>query len=191
MQEVWKDIDGYDGNYQISDLGRVRSVKHRINNYVRGGSKDDDYMILSPCINHKTGYVQIVLRKNYKQKLFLIHRLVAQHFIPNPENKKTVNHINGIKTDNRSNNLEWATHKENIKHSFNNNLQPKYWIGKFGKDHSTSKKILQYNINGHLIKEWDCISDAARTLGINSSCITHCAKGHSNTAAGFVWKYKN
>lgn len=191
MEEIWKDIDGYNGNYQISNLGRVRSKKHRVKNYIRGGCNTDDYKILTQYVSRKTGYSQIVLSRNYSEKLYLVHRLVATYFIPNPENKRTVNHKNGIKTDNRVDNLEWMTHKENIKHSFDNGLQPEcYWNGKFGEKHSTSKNILQFDINGCLIKEWSCISDAAREFNINSSGITHCAKGHRKTCAGFIWEYK-
>lgn len=114
--ERWKDIDGYDGAYQVSDLGRVRS------------HKSGEWRVMIPAKNHK-GYLQIVLRRYGKVNGFLVHRLVAQAFIPNDDETKTqINHINEIKTDNRADNLEWCTTQYNLTY---NGLQyrrkhPKY-----------------------------------------------------------------
>ena len=106
--EIWKDIKGYDVHYQISNFGRVKSFKSN--------------KILKSKIG-SSGYLQIVLCKNCTRKNQLIHRLIALYFIPNPDNKPCTNHKNGIKTDNRLENLEWATYSENTIHSFKNGLQ--------------------------------------------------------------------
>ena len=107
MEEIWKDIKGYEGRYQISNFGRVKSLIYpkekimNIYNFRRDGEKGK-------------GYWRVRLIKNSSYKYFFVHRLVAEAFIPNPNNYATVNHINGIKTDNRIDNLEWCSLKENI-----------------------------------------------------------------------------
>lgn len=119
-QEVWKDILDYEKLYQVSTLSRVRSLsrykKGKIGNLI---FIEGQIMLPSLATN---GYPQITLSKNGKSKIFRIHRLMAIAFIPNPENKKEVNHINGIKTDNRIENLEWATKSENAFHAFQTGL---------------------------------------------------------------------
>jgi len=105
--EIWKDIQGYAGIYQVSNIGNVKNTT--------------DIKMLKPQ-KATNGYRHVYLSAFGKAIKFFIHRLVASAFIPNPENKKTVNHINGIKHDNRVENLEWNTHSENIKHAFNTGL---------------------------------------------------------------------
>lgn len=177
MEEIWKNIDGYGGDYQISNLGRVRS------------NKSKTCKILAGSFSKQSGYYQIVLYKNSKPRLHTIHRLVAEAFISNPLNKETVNHKNGIKTDNSIDNLEWATYSENLKHAFRTGLAIPYPKGKFGKENNVAKSILQYTKNGEFIKEWNCMSTAAKELNINISSLSHCAKGKYKLAGGYVWKY--
>lgn len=110
MAEIWKDIKGYDGKYQVSNCGRVRRLRKTVPPRI---------LKLQPSHN---GYLQATLFRDGKPKHLLVHRLVAQAFIGNPEGKSCVNHINGIKTDNRADNLEWVTHAENTQHALTTGL---------------------------------------------------------------------
>ena len=116
--EIWKDITGYEGYFQVSNLGNFRSLDRRIKH------KDSGTRLYpgKPLLKETTldGYQRIVLMKEAIKKRFMCHRLVAQEFIPNPENKPFINHINGNKSDNRVENLEWCTQSENELHSFRN-----------------------------------------------------------------------
>ena len=109
MEEIWKDIQGYEGLYQVSNYGRIRSFKRMKNN------KEARQFKLTP---NSTGYISVGLRKNGKKILYQVHRLVAESFIPNPENKPQVNHIDGNKTNNHISNLEWVTASENTQHAY-------------------------------------------------------------------------
>ena len=114
MKEVWKDIDGYEGLYQVSNFGNILSIKKYSSLY---SDKERRCKILKPRIN-KSGYLQVC----FCNKTHLVHRLVASAFIENKNKKPQVNHINGIKTDNKLENLEWMTNSENVCHAYKNNL---------------------------------------------------------------------
>lgn len=174
MQEIWKDIKGYEGLYQISNMGRVKRFKRK------------EEKNLNPC-KDKRGYLRIDLYKKGNRKNITIHRLVAIHFIPNPENKPEVNHKHGIKTDNRATELEWVTTSENEKHAYDTGLKKQ----KNGEAHHNSKKVIQYDLLGNFIKEWDCAMDIERKLNIRENNICACCRGEQNTAYGYVWKYKD
>jgi len=120
MEEIWKDVVGYEGFYKVSNLGNIKSLDRVIvqSNGFRFLCKGKS---LTPTI--QKGYLRIGISKDLKRKAKLVHRLVAEAFIPNPQKKPTVNHENGIKTDNRVENLTWMTHKEQTKHSRLNGLQ--------------------------------------------------------------------
>lgn len=169
--EVWKDIKGYEGKYQVSNMGRVKSLLKWYplqNRYIQREK------ILKNCTDTK-GYLIVKLCFN-NEKTCKVHRLVAETFIPNTENKPQINHINGDKTDNRVENLEWCTNQENAIHSHKNGLQP-------------SVRVAQYDLDGNFIREWDSIKEASEKT--NSTHISMCCRGHKKykTSGGYIWKY--
>lgn len=123
MTEVWKDIEGWEGKYQVSNYGNVKSVHRKINYKFKGTPKTRimHEKIIKKAVN-KFGYEYVNFTDNYKAKKYKVHRLVAQAFIPNPLNKKTVNHIDGNKLNNCVDNLEWATYIENQHHAIETGL---------------------------------------------------------------------
>lgn len=123
--EVWKDIKGYEGYYQASSHGRIRSYDQYVNGY--NGLKLRKGVTRNPHI-YKEGYKSLTLSIKGTVKKYLVHRLIAETFIPNPENKETVNHKDLNKLNNNIENLEWCTHKENVHHAINNNVNPSTWI---------------------------------------------------------------
>lgn len=168
MDEIWKDIEGYEGLYQVSNLGRVKALpKYCFNGSVDWLMKEH---ILKPLKIHSYTYVCLYKNKKYKRKA--IHRLVALAFIPNPSNKPDIDHINAIKDDNRAVNLHWVTKTGNmnnpltrkkISESKKGTPQPK------GIDNKRSRTILQYTLDGKFIKEWHGSKEIARAFnGCNS-----------------------
>lgn len=178
MQEIWKDIKGYEGIYQVSNLGKVKSL-----NYKRGKHEKEIKQVLN-----SRGYLEVGLF-NGKVKTHRVHRLVAQTFIPNPENKDEVNHIDGNKKNNTVNNLEWNTSKENIHHAWENKLICFSKESRKKAGISRQKPCLQYDKNNHLIKRWDSLKQASKELGICKSTISMCLNGRYETAGGYVWKF--
>lgn len=120
MTEVWKDVKGYEGQYQVSSYGRVKSVP-RVIIRSNGNPQTISEKILAPIVDKRSGYLKVSLMKG-KLRTCRIHRLVAESFIPNPEGKPEVNHKDGNKQNNTVDNLEWVTESENISHAFANNL---------------------------------------------------------------------
>lgn len=167
MKEIWKKINGYD-EYEISNLGRIRSFKK------------NKKLFLKPQITKK-GYFRIGIYKKTKLKKFQIHRLVAEAFISNPESKPQVNHINGIKTDNRVENLEWCTNSENQLHA--------YKIGLEKPKCPHPKQVNQYDLERNFIQQWNTIKDASRNLNIKDSNISRVCNNKSKTAGGYIWRY--
>lgn len=120
MKEIWRPIPSFDG-YEASNLGKIRST-FKVILKANGETYTRQPKILKPALN-KSGYMRGAISIDGFMRSFMVHRLIAEAFIPNPENKETVNHINGIKTDNRVENLEWNTRSENCQHSFDIGLQ--------------------------------------------------------------------
>ena len=174
MQEEWKDIRDYEGLYQISNKGNVKSL---------GNNKTKKEKILKSSVN-KRGYLDVKLCKNGKHKNFRINRLVAEAFISNPNNLPQVNHKNEIKDDNRVENLEWCTVKYNINFGTRTERVAEKQIN--GK---CSKPVLQIDkTTNKLIAEYPSLREVERQLGI--SHISECCLGKRNTAGGYKWQYK-
>jgi len=191
MNEIWKDIKDYEGYYQVSNLGNVRSCNRTIIENGTGKTVKHKSRKLKAAKNHD-GYLQIVLSKESICVTNFVHRLVAKAFIPNPLNKPTVNHIDGNKQNNNVLNLEWSTKSEQAIHSLNKKLRtmPNVWNNKFGSKHCASKKVLQYSKTGSLIKEHGSIVEAAKEVNISPSSITHVCKGRGKSAGGYCWKFE-
>lgn len=173
--EMWRKVKGYEGLYEVSSTGQVRSIGR---NTTRG-------KMLSPA-KIESG-LQVVLRDKGRDKNYLIHRLVAEAFIPNTENKKTVNHIDGNRYNNSLSNLEWATHSENIKHS-HEVLDREYQA--YGENNANSLTVSQYDKKGRLWGVYGSVNEAARQNDISFSNIAKCARGERQTAGGYIWKYE-
>ena len=194
MKEIWKDIVGYEGLYQVSNLGRIRSLDRYVNSAIKNSNKViKKGKILKPNPNWNN-YLQVHLSKNGKGKMSVVHRLVAQTFIPNPNNLPQVNHIDGNKFNNSIENLEWCTAKENINHSWKLGLSKSYQHTK-GKltDYSKSlcKKVSQYDLNGNLLNVYNSISEASKNSPCCISDISNCCNNKRKTSHNFIWKYTN
>ena len=178
MEEQWKtavyDGEIYEGLYKVSNLGRILSL-----NYRNTGKAE----LMNPSTN-TDGYSKVSLRKNGEKKTCYVHRLIAQTFIPNPENKSEVNHIDEDKTNNRVDNLEWKWHKDNINHGTHNERSAKTRTN--GK---LSKKVLQLSLDGELIREWESTHECGRN-GFCQGAVADCCNGKRKTHKGFRFMYK-
>lgn len=181
MALVLKEIKGFP-NYFVSNCGEVYSKT------ICSRNKCGDLKRLNPCID-TTGYPFVNLHKDKKHFKKHVHRLVAQAFIPNPENKGDVNHKNGIRHDNRVENLEFCTRSENILHSYRVLDRKPAMLGITADKNACSKVVLQIK-DGKIIAEFYGIQEAKRQTGINSTCISSCCRGKLKTAGGYQWKYK-
>lgn len=185
-EEIWRDIKGYENRYQVSNMGNVRSLHYKDR---KNPNVDSGIRILKP-IKKMNGYLAVTLLGVQTN----IHRIVAETFISNTHNKPCVDHINAIKTDNRVENLRWVTYLENSRNpaclekirSFVN----KRFKGKTGVLSAKYRKVFQYSMEGILIKEWDCISDACREIGVDSGSVTKVCQGKSKYAKGYIWRYE-
>lgn len=193
-EEIWKDIPGWEGYYQASNLGNIRSLNYN--------HKSGNIHNRTLCVGAH-GYLFVILYRDTVYKRMAVHRLVALTFIPNIDNKPCIDHINGIREDNRAENLRWCTHKEN-----NNNpltiKKYKSWKRKPYTDEWRRKiseagkgkgciPIFQFTREGEFLKEWPSARDATLSLGgnKNGSNITACCRGRLSSAYGYKWKYKN
>lgn len=195
MKEIWKDIKGYERLYQVSNLGRIKSLERKVISYNRGRTYERTYpeKILKQA-KDKDGYVQVNLSKNGKGRTRKVHRLVAQAFISNFEEKPEVNHINGIRDDDRVDNLEWCTSSENNIHAYKvlkrgyklpNKEQRKKYLDK------VSKEIIQYEIKIVEKARYKSIREAERQTGILHTLISKCCNKKQETAGGYIWKFTN
>ena len=187
MKEVWRDIEGYEGLYQVSNLGRVKS-------FAKKGNWKEKILIQSKT---RDGYNIVGLYKNSKNTTVRVHRVVAKAFIPNPNSFLEVNHKDGNKNNNAVDNLEWCTCEENMKHSWNIGLRRTKdilsnlheYANKGGRNPS-SRPVIQYDLYNNYIAEYSGIREAERKTGIGSSNICQCCKGNIKRTGTYVWKYK-
>lgn len=172
-----KPIPGYEGLYEVTDTGEVFSLNFKKLNGRKGQ--------LKPFMSH--AYKRVCLIKNSVRKQFTIHRLVALTFVENPESKKTVNHKNGITTDNRADNLEWMTLRENDSHRWEVLKRVPIYTGKTGAKHPTSKAVGMIKRGDKVSKRFGSIEEAARQTGVNGSSIGRCIRGEYALAGGYKW----
>lgn len=177
--EIWRDIPGYEGLYQVSNYGRVKSL-----NYKCTGSEK---LMKQTCL--VSGHLEVRLCKDGIVKAFRIHRLVAESFIPNPNNHEIVHHIDHNPQNNTVENLEWTstTDHKSLHHKCNG--------GSAGR---SCKTVYQYTLNGNLLAVWESAAEAARKLRFSQGCITTCCKGGFNYKGkwinitqhnGYKWSY--
>ena len=165
MKEIWKDVPEYEGLYQISSLGNIKSKK-------RKGTNGKIKKQISSL-----GYYVVDLYKNSKRKTKYLHRLICECFIENQYNKPCINHKNGIKNDNRVENLEWCSYSENNIHA--------YFIGL----KTNCKKVKQIDENNKIINVFYSMNEASKKTKISQSQISLCCNGKIKTAGGFKWDF--
>lgn len=181
QQEEWKPIAGYEGLYEVSNRGRVRSL-HRPP-YGR---------VLKPIprvMTENLTYAQVGLCKHGVSRVTHIHRLVALAFIPNPDAKPQVNHKDGNGMNNDLDNLEWATISENGLHAYRVLGREVWQKGMMGGDAPCARPVLQKTLDGTVVKLWPSIIEAEREGGFVNSCVTRTCQGENKTHKGFKWEY--
>lgn len=178
--DMWKQIVGYEGYYEVSDAGEVRSVDRFVtssNGVTRFLNGAPMKLTKSVGKNRKDGYFVVNLRKNHTSWVVPVHILVATAFIPNPDNLPTVNHKDGNKRNNRSSNLEWASYGENNEHALVHGLRS-----------PRGNAIDQFTLDGEYIASYRSSMEAERATGCSHGAISHCLNGRTKQAFGFVWK---
>lgn len=178
MKEIWKPIPGYEGYYEASSLGRIRSVCRFVNAKYGKRLHKGRILILFP---DRDGYLKTSVCKNNIAKSAFVHRLIAETFLENPLGLPVINHKNEIKTDNRVENLEFCSIQYN--NTYNGRMQR--------IANKKKKPITQLSLEGKPLKTWDCPGSASSELGINRSNIVEVLHGHRHKAGGYRWEYVN
>ena len=169
VNEIWKPIEGYEGLYEVSNLGRVKSYQKNKNGHLLSFTKST------------WGYHLVGLNKDGKRKSFSVHRLVATAFLPKIEGKEVINHIDCDKTNNHVDNLEWCTQKENVQHSVK--------LGHYENSGAENKPVLQIEKHGYFQNRFRSICEAARITGIPQQSISSCCNGKLESAGGYKWQF--
>ena len=176
INEIWRPIKGYEGLYEVSNLGRIKSLKRLVKKW--DGYRIVPEKILTPRANNR-GYLRINLCKDGITKTFSPHRLVAEAFIPNPDNLPCVNHKDENPLNNVVSNLEWCTY------SYNNS----YGTARERASEKLSKPVLQYTLDGEFVKEWKSMRECGRN-NFSANCIKLCCNNIQKYHKGYIWKYK-
>lgn len=185
MKEIWKDIAGYEGLYQVSNLGNVRgldrdvecvdSIRHYKGRMMKQYKKSN-------------GYLQVCLRRQSPNNV-LVHRIVADAFVPNPCHLPCVNHKDENKENNRADNLEWCTVEFNNHYGEGNKNRCEN--SKRGSINRLAKTVLQFSLDGKFIAEYYSAMEAGRKNDVGQGGISECCNGKQKTAYGYIWKYKD
>ena len=183
MEEIWKDIQGFEGIYKVSNLGNVLSLNYRKQGYSK---------LLTPKCNN-CGRLWVELRNNGVVKQYLIHRLVAMAFIPNLNNYPEINHIDENPKNNKVTNLEWCTREYNIRYYCEHHKKQKREVRNYSKKYQNRKnlKVNQYTKNGEFIRVWDNARQVFNHKGWSDWSISECCRNKRKTAYGFIWQYAN
>lgn len=179
MEEIWKDVAGYEGLYQVSNMGKVRSLTRKVKIQDTNKNRVFRGSIKAGCYELKNGYHVVSLYKNGKSKRFFTHRLVAAAFLENPLNLPQVNHKDENKKNNSVDNLEWCDAKYNTNYG--------YCIEK--RVAPQRVKVSQFSMDGKYIKTYESMACIERVLGFNHSAICMCCKEQMQSAYGYRWKY--
>lgn len=210
MEEIWKDVKGYEGYYKYNPFsGKIMSIGGR-----RGGHRED--YILGEYFD-SSGYPQVIFRVNGKNKTKKVHRIIAENELPNPKGYTDIDHINGIKTDNRVDNLRWCSHKDNCNNpitkdkmlktvrseeyrkkcserekgkKLSDETKKKMSISRTGSSNWRSKTVYQYSLDGNLIAIYESTGIAAKETNSIQSQISNCCNGKIKKHNGFIWRYK-
>lgn len=186
--EIWKDIKGFEGRYQVSNMGRVRSLDMTwlTYNWKRQGLMECKRKgkILKPKTK-RNGYFSVCLRDGVRKEFHSIHRIVAETFIPNPNNLPQINHKDEDKSNNRVDNIEWCTAKYNSNYGTRKARIREYHIK------SVMTPIIQYDMDGNVINTFESLSEAERMSGVSSIDIAGVCKGRRASAHGYIFKYIN
>lgn len=184
--EVWKDVVGYNGHYQISNKGRIKGLYRMVKCAVKGVSTErvEHGGLLKLTVTHSFGYYHVSLKLNSKITTFTVHRLVALSFVENTNNLNVVNHLDSNPKNNNSDNLEWTTTKGNARHAV------KCGRIKTGNSHHNSKSVIRYSVSGDKLDEFGSLSVASDITGACRDGISHCLSGKTKSSGGFIWKYK-
>ena len=176
MQEIWKDIKGYERLYQVSNLGKIKSLNYN-------HTKEEKIRKLDKS---NKGYLSILLCNNNGKKKYNVHRLVAEAFIPNPDNLPQVNHIDGNKENNQVNNLEWCTNGYNEAHAYKLGLKSK----NYGSKNGMAKAVLQFDLDNNFIDEYKTIEEAHQKTKIAVDTIIRSCKNRTKKHNKYIFKYK-
>ena len=178
--EEWRPVKGYEGLYEVSNMGRIKSVARLTTRPCQYGIKNE-YRIPEKILHANLstgGYLCVNLSHDGKEVTKRIHRLVAIHFCKGYRDGMVVNHIDEDKTNNRADNLEWVTQKANVNHGTGIQRRKKY-----------PKAVVQISLSGEVVNVWPSVKSASESVGVNPACIGHCCKGDCPTIKGYSWKW--